>query len=60
MMLNRDQVKYDLAPVLYGEESRHALQHWVADMDFACCPKIRGWVVNQVFRPWNPFHTNVR
>eukprot|EP00438_Fugacium_kawagutii_P035551 Skav214507 [mRNA] locus=scaffold1011:390147:390596:- [translate_table: standard] len=33
-------VKYELSPVLFGEAARDCLQHWVADMDFPCCPQI--------------------
>ena len=35
-------VKHGLAPVIHGEAAAGALKLWVADMDFPCCPAIRG------------------
>ena len=44
-------VKYDLAPILFGEDSRDCLQHWVADMDFPCCEKIQKALAKRMSHP---------
>ena len=44
-------VKYDLSPVLFGEEARDCLQHWVADMDFPCCEKIQKALAKRMSHP---------
>lgn len=44
-------VKYELSPILFGETARDCLQHWVADMDFPCCPKLRKKLAQRMAHP---------
>jgi len=44
-------VKYELPPILFGETARDCLQHWVADMDFPCCPKLRKKLTQRMAHP---------
>ena len=44
-------VKYELSPIVFGETARDCLQHWVADMDFPCCPKLRKKLTQRMAHP---------